>query len=625
MNSTPQSVCVSPSVPFAAPSAKVLHDRLPRRAAAIFSGVLIGILASAVLASPTRGDTVSQAREDFVMFDDPPIQLPEKENRFREGTLDLWLAALRSPESDLRQQSQRMLAWAHARGMEGTEAAIEPLIENLVQHDRLVVRLTAAQALLAMEARQAAPALFQRSQQDGPDMAQLVEPVLGSWRYAPLIDVWRRRLPDERVDRRRRLLAIRGLGDAADGEAAESLQPIADDGDQSMDLRLAAATALGQIRREGLETAARQLWTRQSPPALIDRLAAVRLLRFHDSPDARTLLIEMTEDQQSAVVAGALERLLELDPEQIVPLADSLLARGDVNVRRLVARALLACPSAENVGRLAELLADPIPSLRDDCREFLEELAELPELREHVVRHGERLLQDERWTVLEQSIMLLATLGVDSAADRLVELLSHPRPEVYVIAAWGLRRLGVEHTLAPALEIAQQRNDDRAELLLFKRGQPDVDFQLAHLLEFFGQKNYRPAEPFLRTFVPKDLTISRSRSAAIWALGHLFEDQPQADLVQALQERLSDLDLENPEDDRVRRFSAISLGRMKASEALPTLETFSEPLGIFSEVGYACAWSIERLTGKPIPPLPTPVNYHVGMFLEPLEEPERSR
>ena len=601
------------------------HRTLTRRALGWLSCLACSAVLLALVASSAVAGSSSQARSDFVMFGDPPIELPEAEARFREGTLALWLKALESPESDLRQQTQRALAWAHVQGMEGTEATVEPLMGNLVEHDRLVVRLTAAQALVALDARQAAQALFDRSQTDGLDMAQLVEPALGRWRFPPMIDVWRGRLSDERVDRRRRLLAIHGLGDLEDDEAAEDLQQIASDKDQSADLRLAAATALGRIRRSGLETAVRALLTRQTPPVLIDRLVAVRFLRSHDSPEAQALLVEMTADEQSTVVASALERLLEIDPQRIVELAEPLLARGDANVRRLVARALLACPSIENVRRLADLLADPIPSLRDDAREFLETLAQSPELRAEVIRHGERMLGDPRWTVLEQCVVLLATLDVASASDRFVELLSHERPEVYVIAAWGLRRLGVEQTLVPALEIARQRKEKDPELSFFQPGQPGLDEQLAHLFEFFGQKRFLPADEFLRTFITKDPTIPYSRSAAIWALGYLHEGQPQAELVKLLEERLSDLDLMDPEDHRVRRFSAISLGRMNASEALPTLERFNESWGIYSTVGYACAWSIERLTGRPFPPMPTPIDYYTGLFLEPIDEPEQER
>lgn len=581
--------------------------------------VLASVVGLTFLASAASGRSPSQTHLDFAMFGDPSIELPPVEYRFPEGVLSLWLAALESPEGDLKQEAQRTLAWAHARGLPGIEAAVGPMTKNLVEDRRLIVRLTAAQALVALDARPSAQALFDRSQVDGLDMAQVAEPALGRWRFPPLIDVWRRRLRDARADRRRRLLAVRGLGEMRDEAAADDLLQIAVPASQPADFRLAAATALGQIRRSGLETVARRLLTRQPPPDIVDRLVAVRLVRSHDSPQAQSFLVEMAADDDSTVIAGALQRLLEVAPARIVPLAAPTLARGDVNVRRLVAQALFACPSAENVSLLAGLLADRNPNLRDDARKLLEKLAESPDWRPEVVRQGERMLDDARWTALEQSAVLLATLDVPAAWDRLIELLPHPRPEVYVAAAWGLRRLGVDQSLAPALEAARQRNERRQELLLFQTGQPDLDHQLAHLFELFGQKKYRPAESFLRSFVGKDLTVPRARSAAIWSLGHLHENEPDAALVGALQQRISDIGMPLPEHELVRRFSAVTLGRMKAAAALPTLELFSEPGGIQSTVGYACAWSIERITGKPVTPPPTPIKYHSDFFLEPQE------
>lgn len=580
---------------------------------------MLSLVISALFAPPATADPAAQLRFDYVMFQDPRIELPAPITRLRDGTLELWLDALQSPESDLRQQAQRMLAWAHRRGMAGMDGAIESLERNLVQHDRRIVRLTAAQALVALEARQTAPALFQRAGSDGLDMAQVVEPALGRWEYPPMIEAWRVRVTDDRVDRRRRMLAIRGLAEVGDQAVADDVQQVAADADQPPDLRLAAAIALGQIRRSGLEDAASNLLTRRSPAPLVDRLVVVHWLRRHDAAEAQELLVRMADDEQSAVAAVALERLLELDPPAILPMADRLLDGGDANVRRLVARALAACPSSENLERLGDLLADPIPSLRDDARQFLKELAQSPEFREQVLRIGRRLIDDPRWEVLEQSVILLALLEDDHAAERLIELLGHDRPEVFVIAAWGLRRLGADRVLAPALEIARQRNDRREELLRFVPGQPDLDDQLAHLFEFFGLQRYQPADKLLRTFIPKDLTISMSRSAAIWALGYVHKDQPPGDLVELLVDRLNDMDINNPEDPRIRRFSAISLGRMRAVEALPVLESFSEPAGIHTTIGYACAWSIERLTDKPIPSLLTPIYYYSELFLEPLD------
>lgn len=567
-----------------------------------------------LLAPVAAGGSPSQTQLDLLMFSDPRIELAREDYRFREGTLARWLAALESPEGDLRQQAQRALAWAHRQGLAGADAAIGPLTQNLVRDDRLVVRLTAAQALVTLDARQASQALFDRAQADGWSMAQLVEPALGRWEFSPLLEVWRRRLPDHSVERQRRLLAIRGLGELRDEAAVTDLLQIAETASQPPDLRWAAATALGQIRRAGLETIARQLAFRQPPTPLVDRLVAVRLLRSHDSPDAQTLLVELVGDQESTVVAGALERLLELDPPRIVPLAESALARGDVNVRRLVARALLACPSSENIRLLSGLLADVNPSLRDEVRRFLEQLGESADWRAEVIACAEPLLKDARWTVLEQCLVLLATLEVDATAERMLELLLHPRPEVYIAAAWGLRRLGAERTLQPALETARIRKENRAELLADKQSELDVDEQLAHLCELFGQQKYQPAEPLLRSFIEKDLTIPCSRSAAIWALGFLHEGQPPAELVAALEQRIKDTALPLPEHDWVRRFSAVALGRMKAAAALETLQIYQDG---HTASGYACAWAISQITGQPLPPPATLIKYYSGFFLEP--------
>ncbi len=582
--------------------------------------VLAGVMGLAVLAAAASARSPSQTRLDFAMLSDPVIELPPIEYRFPTGVLPLWLAALESPEGDLKQQAQRTLAWARPRGLPGLDAAVGPLTKNLVEDSRLVVRLTAAQALVALEARTAAQALFDRAQADGLDMAQVAEPALGRWRFAPLIDVWRSRLRDDGVQRRRRMLAIRGLGELGDEAAVKDLLQIAVPPSQSADLRLAAATALGQIRRAELESVARQLLTRQPPPDIVDRLVAVRMLRSHGSSQAKAFLVEMVADADSTVVASALQPLLELEPARIVPLAAATLARGDVNVRRLVAQALFACPSAENLSLLAGVLADPDPGLRDDVRQLLEKLAESPDWRPEVIRQGERMVGDERWTALEQAIVLLATLDVDSASQRLLELLQHGRAEVYVAAAWGLRRLAVTQTLEPVLEIARQRIQRREELL---QGDPNLDHQLAHLLEFFGQEKYQPAEPFLRTFVAKDLTIVRARSAAIWSLGHLHADQPVAELAAELEGRLSDTGMPQPEHELVRRLAAVTLGRMKAASALPTLELFSEPAGIQTEIGYACAWSVERISGKPLPAIHLPIKYYGDFFLEPRDDEAR--
>ena len=83
--------------------------------------------------------------------------------------------------------------------------------------------------------------------------------------------------------------------------------------------------------------------------------------------------------------------------------------------------------------------------------------------------------------------------------------------------------------------------------------------------------------------------------------------------------RLSDVRGPDPEDDRVRRMAAISLGRMKATEPMRTLREFYATGETNRIVGYACAWAIRQITGEEIPDPPTPTVAQTGWFLESLD------
>ena len=93
-----------------------------------------------------------------------------------------------------------------------------------------------------------------------------------------------------------------------------------------------------------------------------------------------------------------------------------------------------------------------------------------------------------------------------------------------------------------------------------------------------------------------------------------------------LEERLNDINEEPAEDVRVRRMTAIALGRMKANDALPSLRKhmFSrEP--VEDPVNNACRWAIIQLTGEAMLP-PTPIRkVQGGWFLVPYEEREKQR
>ena len=574
------------------------------------------LLAALLVASVSWAESVPQL--DSAMFEDPRIDHPEVEMRFSPKFKPIWIAALGYPETDLKQQAAFTIAWAHARGMEGLDEAIEPLTKNLASDSRLVVRLASARALVVLEASGAAETLFKQSQVDGLEMAQIVEPALARWNFEPMREIWRKRLDDVKADRKRSLLAIRGLGEVKDEQAVVAMRKIAMDVTQPPELRMAAGDSLGRIRSDGLEDAAGELADRTSPTSVIDRVIAARSLRGHSSEVAKTVLVELAQDDESSAAAIALNRLLEIDLDLIVPLAESALAKGDVNVRWPVAKTLVARPTATSLTLLGDLMADPNPKLRVFVTDSLYDLAESPELLPQVIEQGERMLQDERWQALEQSLRLLGKLDCEDQSDRFIELVKHQRTEVYVTAAWGLRHLAVNETLAPLLEFTRQRHGDVQQGTVL--GSPGVVEQLVQLFQYFGQARYKPAEPLLRTFVPKDSAALEARAAAIWALGYIHEDKPDAKLVKALQARIRDTQSIPPEEDLVRRMSAVAIGRMKAREALNTLQEFRDQEGVGSEVGYACAWAIKQMTGEEFEEPETPIGFYGNFFLEPLKQ-----
>ena len=57
-----------------------------------------------------------------------------------------------------------------------------------------------------------------------------------------------------------------------------------------------------------------------------------------------------------------------------------------------------------------------------------------------------------------------------------------------------------------------------------------------------------------------------------------------------------------PEDERVRRMAAVTLGRMKAAQALPALRKYGSGPPSENTTGNAAGWALAQITGEAIPP-----------------------
>ena len=556
---------------------------------------------------------------DWLMYRDPILPRPVIERPFPPKLVEVWLKALESNERDLQRRTAVAIAQAHSLGLEGLEATIEPLTEILQDADQpRQTRLAAAHSLVTIEARSVAGTLFAQLDDGDIEMAEVIEPALAKWGYAPLQDVLVDRLEDQDALPRLSVLAIRGVVALGAVDAVPQLTKLAVDPLLATVIRLEAATALGQLDETQSYDIARRLAGDKSQGALLDRLIAARVLKRHHGPTVETLLAELAADSQPAVQAIALGHMYRLSPDLVLPMMKDVVQSKDAAVRRWGARSLIARPSPGNLATLARLLNDRDPDLRRDICDALLLFTADEKWRDIVITQARDALFREGWREQEQATLLLVTLDDKTITDRLIELLGAERAEAHATAAWGLSRLQVPETAGPILKVLEEKT------ARFQAGDSVGDrilLQLAHLAETMGQLRHSPAKKVLEEYIPKDSPLpDLARCAAIWALGHLSENAEDADLINRLQLRMVDVNSMEPEVAEVRTMAAVSLGRLKAVGTLNSMRAMLRIEKIQSAAGYSCAWAIREFTGEPIPELgPASFPYN-GWFLMPTGE-----
>jgi hypothetical protein len=530
----------------------------------------------------------SYERLDSLMDQEPKLPPVPYEFVFSEELKPLWQKALRRPEVELRRLAADTIALAHRSGAPDLADTRDDLIESLKQEGQHpTVQRAIANALIALDAREAAELLTEQAAGGSLDLAQLVEPALARWDYKPIREVWLERLENGETQRAYLLLAIEGLAVVKEEQAVSSLRSYVNNVNASLSIRLAAARSMGTINQTELVEDAREL---AASDKIVDQLLAATLIQHHSEAEVVELLASLATRDSPVVVGLALRSLFAIDPSLIYDHTASAIKNQDVNVRRVGAKALVAKSDADSIRLLAALLNDPNPGLRRYVSQQLVELAMREELHDVVIDATMQIVAQDEWRGLEQGSIVLARLDHEPIARRFVELLNNKRAEVAVTAAWGLRRLEVPETLPELLEHAKRPSNETT---------PVGGLKLSHLFQTFGALRYSEAEPLMRQFVPKSGKPEEARAAAVWALGMLYEDNAPADLTQAFAARLADFQSIPPESERVRKMSAISLGRMRGQSALPTLREFTDGS---TEPGLASAWAIERITGEPARP-----------------------
>lgn len=569
------------------------------------------------------GSNSTRAQDEVIdsqIYNNPYIPVGRPIKVFHERLLPMWLQALERPENDFKRQAADTIALAHQRGMPGLEASVAPLLNTLAQPNlHQTVRLSVAHALIELDARHAADTLFAHAQKDGIDMRNLVEPALARWNYSPVRDVWLQRLSQLGLADRSWISAIQGLATVREAKAIPRLRELLMAPGTDPIVLIEVSKALGTLQTTGLEKDAESLAVGKAGPGNLAHLAAAYLLKKHRGEPAAKILTRLAVEAEPAAALVALAGLLEDDARRVVPLIPRLISSPDAGVRGDGIEAFRRNPTSSLVPGIADLMSDPHPFVRSAARKALGAVARNAEYRDIVRTQASRILESDRWQGLEQAIILMVNLDSKPAAARFLKLLQFDRPEVFVTAAWGLRKLAVVETLPDQVREIERRwqNSGKRGLNVHREG---IDAELAQLCESLGQANYASAVPVLTRFIPKQVLKTfgpQCRIAAIWSLGIILEKKPAAKIVAQMVERLEDDQTLDPEDPGLRLMCAISLGRMKAKEAIDGLK-MNFPMRLSTSAFVcACGWAMEQITGKPQPVAPVERTYYLGWFLEP--------
>ena len=537
---------------------------------------------------------------DLAMFDRPKFSWnPQTSVNYGEGLKELWSRALDRPDPELQRLVIDTIAIAHRREIQGIDELKPKLLEMArAPNQSLEVVRALAQTLIEFDARDQAQLLADLTRQHGATVSQIVEPAIAKWKSPVLEQVWLDRVGGPAAGTAMMVLAIEGLAAIGSEQATEPLTSIVRNVGERSQLRMAAASALGQMNVPGLVELANELASLKSQPDAVHPILAVRLLSRQTDSQAIELLTGLLDRESTAVHSEALGQLYRIDFNLVDLHRDKLLTSRDVNVRRWCLKALADKKQEDRVELICRLLDDVNPTLRRDAAASLIELATDAGLGEVVIAETSNVLAQSNWRGCEQACVVLTRLDHKSSGRRMVELLGHQRGEVQVAAAWGLSKLRIQELLPDMLDHAQSVYEGFRSGVL-NDSMPGASLHVAHLFIAFGDQVHAPAEALMRQYMPKDFSLGlESRAAAAWALGMLHVGDPQPDLISIFVGRINDNGIE-PDTDEIRNMSAISLGRMQAESALPDLRKLAV------EGMAACYWAIEQMTGEK-PPDPTP-------------------
>lgn len=423
-----------------------------------------------------------------------------------------------------------------------------------------------------------------------PDVALLVEQGLVRWKAKDAIDVWKQRLERKSAGRLddELVVACSGVGAARDSTCLDLLTAIVEDIAQPDIVRLEAAKAIDSIdSNDRLDLAMRLRKTKTN----LSDLIAVSLVANQSQELGQERLIEfmsnMYSDGSQNAQRLAFDWLCRYDTSAAQAKAIEVLGKADSEIRRRAIQIVSSNDNPHQFRTLVKALNDINPELRQLAREYLLKFASTsPENEASVKDMVGVALGLPHWRAKEQCIRLAVELGESQHAGRILELLDHPEPDLALTAAWGLKHLGKDNAvLAKMLEHAEKWSTNLNE-------QPAL--RVAHLLEAFGMRRYRPAQELLLRCVPRaqgDYHMV-NRISGTWAAGRMWEHESNPNLTRLLLQRITDKNNQNPEFESIRYASTLALGFVADPSTRDTIDAMDEP---GQPIGTATEWALRRI------------------------------
>ncbi len=487
-------------------------------------------------------------------------------------------------------EARQALYHAQQEDLRGGPPALEAILERLkTAPENLQVTLSLASAAIALSNESNAQALWERLH-DNSATRPLIERALVKWRNPAALESWRARLSDPATTQPELLLAIQGVGATGSEQDRVALEALLRSDRLQTPLKIEVARALGAVTTSDLESLAADVLASEVEHR---ELIAAEMLAHHTSPEASEFLRTIVDGAHGPARAVAYSVISRNYAETARELAPQMLEQDDNNLRAQAVAVLDQYDDIDSLRLQATRIGDEHYQLRVRVRENLERKAQIAELRSVVDEIIDEQLASDAYQGVEQAILLSVALREAERCPAYLQLLEFPRAETSLIAAWALQELvGQSPELMAGMLTHSRRITER--LVNRERTEFPEHLRLAFLFEAMGRNRYKPAVETLKLFIPKNHSMGDlCRASAIWALGNLYRDTHNADLAEALAERMLDADITNPEDPVVQYTSAIGLGWIKAPGSLEKLAGIRDTSGA---LGLAAQWTKQQLT-----------------------------